>query len=227
MAAVPQPATPLPGDTKVLPEAACRGTGSQGPRFSDEVWDFRDIFPRTVASARIDFTKITSPVLRLAVREFLYSRLHRVAPVRRSATAQRPIKPTGLHRGVTRLADARQHHLDVIINRWASTLLPSSLTVRIGLIQAMAAHGPYLSADRLTFMPWQGRAPAQIARHQYSEENTTPRIPEPVMAPLLEAALFYVQIASADLLAARDELSRLRAARATAGRLSSSPPAGH
>ncbi len=233
-AAVPEPATPLPGDAWVLPEAACRGTGSRGPRFSDDVWDFRDIFPRTVASARIDFIKITSPALRLTVREFLYSRLHRVAPVRRSASAQRPIKPTGLHReytdarmwtaaledlGVTRLADARQDHLDAIIAQWAGSLLPSSLTVRIGVIQAMAAHGSFLSADRLTFMPWQGRAPAQIARHQYPEENITPRIPEPVMARLLEAALFYVQVAGADLLAARDELSELRAARAAASRL--------
>ena len=39
------------------------------------------------------------------------------------------------------------------------------------------------------------------------------------MAPLLEAALFYVQTASGDLLAARDELARLRAARAAAGKL--------
>jgi hypothetical protein len=43
------------------------------------VWDFRGIFPRTTASARIDFTKITSPMLRLAVKEFPFSRLHNVA----------------------------------------------------------------------------------------------------------------------------------------------------
>lgn len=225
---------PAPGaDAWVLPESACQGSGSRGPRFADDVWDFRGIFPRTTAAARIDFAKITSPVMRLAVREFLFSRLHNVAPVRPSGT-HRPIKATGLHReytdarmwaaaledlGVTRLADARQHHLDAIAARWSATLLPSSLTVRIGAIQAMAAHAPYLSGDRLAFMPWQGRAPAQIARHQYPEENTTPRIPEPIMAPLLEAALFYVQAASADLLAARDELTRLRADRAAAGKL--------
>jgi hypothetical protein len=230
-------ADPVPGgQTWVLPEAVCQGMASRGPRFSDDVWDFRDIFPRTVASARIDFTKITSPVLRLAVREFLYSRLHHVALVRRSAGTHRPVKATGLHReytdarmwvtaledlGVTRLADARQQHLDAIAARWAAMLLPSSLTVRISLIQAMAAHSPYLSGDRLTFMPWQGRAPAQVARHHYSEENTTPRIPEPIMARMLEAALFYVQTASADLLAARDELARLRAARAARSRLPS------
>jgi hypothetical protein len=223
-------------DAWVLPESACRGTGSRGPRFADDVWDFRGIFPRTTASTRIDFAKITSPVLRLAVREFLFSRLHNVAPVRRSAGTHRPIKATGLHReytdarmwaaaledlGVTTLADARQHHLDAIAARWSATLLPSSLTVRIGAIQAMAAHAPYLSGDRLAFMPWQGRAPARVARHQYPEENTTPRIPEPVMAPLLEAALFYVQAASTDLLAARDELARLRADRAARGRLPS------
>ncbi len=218
----------------VLPESACQGTGSRGPRFADDVWDFRGIFPRTTNSARIDFTKVASPVLRLAVKEFLFSRLHNVAPVRRSAGTHRPIKATGLHReytdarmwlaaledlGVTRLADVRQHHLDAIAARWSGTLMPSSLTVRIGAIQAMAAHAPYLSGDRLEFMPWQGRAPAQVARHHYSEENTTPRIPEPAMARMLEAALFYVQTASTDLLAARDELARLRAARAVAGKL--------
>jgi hypothetical protein len=221
-------------DAWVLPEFACQGTGSRGPRFADDVWDFRGIFPRTTAVARIDFTKVASPVLRLAVKEFLFSRLHNVAPVRRSAGTHRPIKATGLHReytdarmwlaaledlGVTRLADVRQRHLDTVAARWAGTLMPSSLTVRIGAVQAMAAHAPYLSGDRLGFMPWQGRPPAQIARHQYSEENTTPRIPEPVMARMLEAALFYVQTASTDLLAARDELTRLRAARAATGKL--------
>jgi hypothetical protein len=97
--------------------------------------------------------------------------------------------------------------------RWA---YPAGGDVRSGIA---GAHAPYLSGDRLGFMPWQGRAPAQVARHQYSEENTTPRIPEPVMARMLEAALFYVQTASTDLLAARDELARLRAARAAAGKL--------
>ncbi len=241
-ARLPAASGPAPAaDAWVLPESACQGTGSQGPRFADDVWDFRGIFPRTTNSARVDFTKVASPVLRLAVKEFLFSRLHNVAPVRRSAGNHRPIKATGLHReytdarmwlaaledlGVTRLADARQRHLDTVAARWSGTLMPSSLTVRIGAIQAMAAHAPYLSGDRLGFMPWQGRAPAQVARHHYSEENTTPRIPEPVMARMLEAALFYVQTASADLLAARDELARLRAARAAAGKLPGGRP-GH
>lgn len=234
-ARLPAASGPAPAaDAWVLPESACQGTGSRGPRFADDVWDFGGIFPRTVGRPRVDFTKIASPVLRLAVKEFLFSRLHNVAPVRRSAGTHRPIKATGLHReytdarmwlaaledlGVTRLADVRQRHLDAIAARWSGTLMPSSLTVRISAIQAMAAHAPYLSGDRLSFMPWQGRAPAQVARHQYSEENTTPRIPEPVMARMLEAALFYVQTASADLLAARDELTRLRAARAAADKL--------
>ena len=51
-------------------------------------------------------------------------------------------------------------------------------------------------------------------------ENTTPRIPEHLTAPLITAAVFYVETAAADLLAAGAEIARLRTALPVAG----SPP---
>ena len=56
----------------------------------------------------------------------------------------------------------------------------------------MAAHGPFLT-DKLTFMPWLGRTANQVAGRISPQENTTPRIPEDVIAPLLKAAVFYVR----------------------------------
>lgn len=62
-------------------------------------------------------------------------------------------------------------------------------------------------------MPWKGRPANQITGRSDGEENTTPRIPEHILAPLLRAAVFYVQNASRDLLAAQAEIAGLEAAR--------------
>ena len=57
------------------------------------------------------------------------------------------------------------------------------------------------------------------------QENTTPRIPEDVIAPLLKAAVFYVRTAAGDLLAAQAELAGLHAAIAGMPRLPRGRPA--
>jgi len=87
-----------------------------------------------------------------------------------------------------------------------------TLADRLGMFIKLAAHGPFLTADRLRFAPWPGRHANQIAGHTSPEENLTPRIPEQIMAALLRAAVFYVQTAARDLIAADHELHALTAA---------------
>uniref|UniRef100_UPI0021C19F5B hypothetical protein n=1 Tax=Frankia tisae TaxID=2950104 RepID=UPI0021C19F5B len=69
--------------------------------------------------------------------------------------------------------------------------------------------GEQLTHDRLTHLPWRGRPAQQIAGRRAEAENRTPRIPSQVMGPYLRGALFYVQTAATDILAAADELARL------------------
>ena len=59
-------------------------------------------------------------------------------------------------------------------------------------------------------MPWRGVTPYVVAGVVEPVENSTQRIPEAVLGPYLRWALFYVQVAAGDILAASDELARLQ-----------------
>ena len=71
----------------------------------------------------------------------------------------------------------------------------------------------HLPAGGLSFEPWDGRPPARVAGYRHVPENRTPRIPEPIIAPLLAWSLRYITVFAGDILAARRELSRLEARR--------------
>ncbi|SEG94282.1 hypothetical protein SAMN04489712_14511 [Thermomonospora echinospora] len=201
--------------------------GQSGPRFDDDIWVLRPLLRRTIIAPDLDFTPITDPVMRLAAKQYLQSRLRRGLPTsRRSGRGARPLQLTSAQAeltmfrhmlaelrsvGVERLVTTRQHHLDELLARWKRTLSSSAVACRVRLLQNLAVHGEFMTADRLEFLPWAGRPAAQVAGHRRGEENTTPRIPEEVMAPLLRAALFYVTTASVDLAAAQAELEGLRA----------------
>lgn len=230
-APAPRPsAAPEPSaDPWVLPESLTTETTGRGPRFSDDIWDFRPFAPRSNGYLRLDFTELPDEIAMLTAKEFIYSRIHRVVPLSYGSRTARPMKITNTYKdfiivrqlftelgkqGVTCLAQARQSHLDATARVWRETCVPNTLAVRIGVIQHLEAHSPYLTADRLTVVPWKGRPATQVAGRRPDEENSTPRIPEPIMAPLLRAALFYVQTASRDLLAAQREIADLEQARA-------------
>ncbi len=66
-------------------------------------------------------------------------------------------------------------------------------------------------------MPWQGQTARQTAGRRVDAENATLRIPPRVLGPYLRRALFYVSTASADILAAGEELGRLAARPAGSG----------
>ena len=236
-AAVPAAGAPAPEcsvapDTLVLPARITGGRRGDSPRFADDVWDVTAFVPWTTEGSRIDFTTIADPGQRRTAKEFLHSRINRAVPV--GGTTAKPMKITNLlaefrevrailadlaAAGALRLADVTPALLAGVLSRWRTTSAVAAAG-KAGVVRHMAAHGPFLT-DRLTFMPWLGRTANQVAGRIPPEENTTPRIPEDVIAPLLTAAVFYVQTAAGDLLAARAELAGLHAAAAGIGRLTS------
>ena len=229
---VPAPECSVAPDALLLPARITDGRHGDSPRFADDAWDVTAFVPWTTQGSRIDFTTITDPGHRRTAKEFLHSRINRAVPV--GGTTARPMKITNLlgefHEvrailadlaaaGAPRLADVTPALLAGVLARWRAS---SSVAAagKAGVVRHMAAHGPFLT-DRLTFMPWLGRTANQVAGRIPPQENTTPRIPEDVIAPLLQAAVFYVQTAAGDLLAARAELAELHAATAAMARLTS------
>jgi hypothetical protein len=217
-------------DAFVLPARIAEGRSGSGPRFADDVWDVTAFVPWTTGSSRIDFTTIADSCQRQTAREFLYSRINRAVPV--GGMTARPMKITNLTRefsevrailadfaaaGAPRLADVTPALLTGVLAGWRTST--AAAAGKAGVVRHMAAHGPFLT-DKLTFMPWLGRTANQVAGRMPLGENTTPRIPEDVIAPLLKAAVFYVCTASGDLLAAKAELTALHAAIAGMPRLS-------
>jgi len=208
----------------VLPSAIRAGCQLDGPRFGDDVWDVSGFVPRTAKMTRIDFTTITDPVHARTVREYLHSRINRGIPANQLSGTARPMKLTSLYQefsetrlilrelaaaGAARLADVTPRHLEQILAGWKRR--PDTAAGRVGTVKHLAAHGPFLT-DRLGFTPWPGRPANQVAGRRIPRENTTPRIPREVMAPLLQAALFYMHTVAGDLLAAQQEISGLQAA---------------
>ena len=188
------------------------------------MWDVSGFLPRTAKMTRIDFTTIADPGHARTVREYLHSRLNRGIAVNQLSGTARPMKLTGLYSefaelrlilrelaaaGAARLADVAPRHLDQVLAGWKRR--PDTAAGKVGVVKYLAAHGPFLT-DRLGFTPWPGRPANQVAGRRIPRENTTPRIPQEVMAPLLQAALFYAQTAAGDLLAAQREISALQAA---------------
>jgi hypothetical protein len=214
-------------DAFALPPRITRGLQDRGPRFADMVWDLRPFLRRTSASVFLDFTTLPDEIAVRTAKEYLYSRLRRAVPGRgHSGVRAVPLKLSGaVHEfqnlkrvlaalreaGAPRLGDVTREHLEAVRRGWESA---ESAAVYVALLRHLADHSPFLSQDRLTVYPWPGRTAQQVAGRVRSDENRTERIPEPIMGPLLAAAVFYVQAASIDIRAALREVAALEEARA-------------
>ncbi|MFE1558900.1 hypothetical protein ACFW6V_28450 [Streptomyces sp. NPDC058734] len=224
-------ARPVVQNPFVLPKTATGHTPLCGPRFWDPVWDLGPFIPRSYQVAtRIDFGKLPDPVDSLTAREYLYSRFNRPLQTHtRRGSQPKPLKVTAATQefwryrsvlddlratGALRLAEVTQHHLDRALADWHTRMSTGTVAIRASLLLHIAAHTPYLSRDGLRILPWGGRSAAQVAGHEIAEENTTPRIPEEIMGPLLAGAVFYVRHVAGDMAAARAEVDRLEQARA-------------
>lgn len=101
-------------------------------------------------------------------------------------------------------------YLKAALERW-QTISAGEAAMRVTALQHLFAHGPFLTADRLLTNPWPCRSAHAVAGVVRDGENTTERIPEDVIAPLVKAAVFYVTTAGPDILAVRRELAELTA----------------
>jgi hypothetical protein len=215
----------VPDDAPVLPDhiLAAAGRPGPGPRFADPVWDLQPFLPRSTSGRTIMFTSIADPVVARVLREYLYSRLRRGNP---SLTRRGPMKLTGIFGafskaraaiatlqdlGAARLSEVTPGQLSAALERWQA-ISPDEAAMRVTALKHLFAHGPFLHSDRLLVNPWPGRSAHAVAGMIRDPENSTDRIPEEVIGPLLKAAVFYVTTAGPDILAARREHAQLQAA---------------
>src|SRR6266568_7172410 len=87
---VPAPAE----DDYVLPERIAAGKDSRGPRFADDVWEFRPFVARTALLTRVDFTTLADDIARRTAKEYLYSRIRRGTYAGRGTSRAKPLKIT-------------------------------------------------------------------------------------------------------------------------------------
>ena len=184
----------------------------------------RNVPPATLV---VDFRVVETPMRRLTAKEFLYARLNeRVMGIKRSLPVQVARQELYFLLGFFDFLDANecamplravsQEVLDVYRLRCQAGNLGSGVPIgaaavanRISIIIRLALCGEFLSQDRLEIVPWRGRSAYVVAGVVEATENATPRIPEPVLGALLRWALFYVEIAATDILAASEELTAL------------------
>ncbi|MFJ2817021.1 hypothetical protein [Streptomyces sp. NPDC087294] len=221
--------TPKPpaDDVYVLPAHLTAGMNDRGPRFSDDVWELRAVLPRTRMGTRLDFTGFVAGEDRQTAKEYLYSRLRHP-----SGRTGLPMKPTAAREELAmfaralrdlraleapRLRNVERHHLTAALALWKRESVHTAAAM-VRLLQHVAAHGRFLTRDRLGLVPWEGRSANAVAGLSKPAENTTPRIPEDAMRALLNAALFYVETASHDIFAAQEELARLEEQRSRRGK---------
>ncbi|HLW01598.1 MAG TPA: hypothetical protein VKT82_23275 [Ktedonobacterales bacterium] len=202
------------------------------PRFGEDVWDlfaWRGKLHQNRSDFVVDFRRLPNPERRLIAKEYLYARLNirnrkhpRLAISHLRAEFDYLVTfLTYLDRelGGMPLQELTQSMLDGFL-LWSprgpqdTPRSPKSIYRSALIVTKLAAYQEYFSGDRLVLIPWEGRNAAQVASWKKASENVTPRIPEVVLNPLIQWALFYVQTAAPDILAVRQEWARLSAQKA-------------
>ncbi len=212
-----------------------RGRGlpdDRPPVFGDDVWPLgwahtrRNVEPSKLL---IDFRGIEAPVRRLTAKEYLYARLNeRVMGIKCALPVQIVREELNFllaffafldnQQGAMALGEVDQEVLDAY-RLWCQAgtsgrgapIGAAAVAKYISVTIRLALCGEFLSQDRLQIMPWRGRSAYVVAGVVERTENATPRIPEAVLGALLRWALFYVEVAAADILAASNELAQLEA----------------
>lgn len=198
-------------------------------RYGDDRWDLGPFVhtPSRRHEHIVNWLSFTEPTRREAARQYLYARLNeRLVP---RARLLAPSSAVNHLRCVRRFFE----HLD---DRWggmaladldeavytsylaelrqprgsAPALAVASRSLLVQAVKSLWSFRGHMPADALCVEPWPGRSPNRVVGRQGPRENTTPRIPAEVIAGVLRWALFYVETASLDILAASEELSELR-----------------
>ena len=169
---------------------------------------------------------LVDPAQRVTAKEYLYARLHepegglrpRLAPGSVRAVFNRLRRFMSFRRGPSRRRSTSACCEQADLDAWLAHLqtggarathqVAALLDVPIDLHE----HADRLSQGGFRFTPWRGRAAFQIAGcPPFARENSTPRIPEPVIAAMLHWSLRYIDEFAPDILAARTELDQLSA----------------
>lgn len=206
-------------------------------RFGDDRWDMAPgVFQTRGRRARqvLDFTDIACPVERLIAKEYIFASLNtRVGAGRRRML---PLSARTAFQNLQRfMVYVREQHgrfdmslidqetIDAYRSMLAATLSAGPYLFARYLIPIVELRrlAPYLTCGGLTFLPWGGRTLYRVAgcNGRQPSENRTPRIPEPVIGTLLHWSLKYIDLFSADIFAARAELTALLAKRAARPRV--------
>lgn len=220
------------------------GTDHSGlSRFDDDCWDLSPAIFQTrvaISERQLDFTTIDCPIERLTAKEYIYAGLNE-----RFSEGRRPLRPVSARNALRDLVrfmafvrgqlgrfDIHMIDQDLLDAFRSSLVSPTSNNAkRISRyakpIVDLHLFGPWLTSGGLSFPPWGGRPIYRVAgltkRHA---ENRTPRIPEPIIGALLYWSLKYVDLFSADIFAAREELTTLESNYATLPRKRAADVAG-
>ncbi|MGH2687479.1 MAG: hypothetical protein ACRDKW_01525, partial [Actinomycetota bacterium] len=197
------------------------------PRFCDDVWDLSAIADVPVADRmpcrlRIDWTQIANPTWRICAKEVGLALLQpEVGLARRIPGARRrAVHPHALRRvvliwrswfawmadhGLERLADLTQPHCDAWLAGRQQEVTTSTVLAEVSALRLFADYRTVLTLDVFAegFRPWGSRTASHVAGWKSGGENATPVIPDDVLGPVLAGALFLVETAGPDVLAAR------------------------
>ena len=205
--------------------------------FSSDRWDLGalDVWPAYARYTVINWTGIRNPLWRITAKEVALCLMqprvgieHHLPEVRRSGYPPWALPPQRLSywrrwfaylddQGVRSLSRVTQGHCDGFLD----TITPESRHIAVSALRVFADYRSLLTHDAYGagFRPW-GYSSAVAAAGEPSvgsNGNKTPLIPDEVFAPVLAAALFLVQVAGPDVLAAKREVERLRSAPAQRG----------
>ena len=197
------------------------------PMFGETCWDvapavFRENARRCHCS--VDFGVLANPTQRVTAKEYLYARLRepegslrpRLAPGSIRAVFNRLRRFMSFaeeRKGVFDLSLLRQTDLDVWLAHLQTGGARASYQVAalLDLPIDLHEHADRLSQPGFGFTPWRGRSAFQIAGcPPLARENSTPRIPAPVISAMLSWSLRYIDVFAPNILAARAALDQLR-----------------
>jgi hypothetical protein len=196
------------------------------PLFGDDHWDLTQAVFRENARrchCTVDFGQVADFTQRLTAKEYLYAKLHEPEGGLRPPLAPASIRAVfnrlrcfmdfiESERGGFKLALMDQADLDawLVHLRVGTTRASFQVAALLDIPIDLHAHAGYLTQGGFKFIPWRGRASFQIAGCPSGvQENSTPRIPEPVIAAMLRWSLHYIDEFASDILAARIELDKL------------------
>jgi hypothetical protein len=196
-------------------------------RFDDSTWDLSPAVFREnarVCHMTVHFDRLSDSSVDCALREFLYARLNFDVPGHRNRLPPASIRQlfnrtrrflefVAAKRGACRLPSVDQALLDSYRDHLTSDVQRRAMQVAhlLEVVVELHHYRDHMPSGGLDLPPWKGRTAFLVAgARQTAGENKTPRMPEEVIAPLLQWSLKYITVFSADILAARAEIEALR-----------------